>query len=244
MYAYSRTRTCTHAYARARTWGAGPHWRPRIQYIARRTYIYTRVCARASTLFTCVLMSSTDLSAVTDYSMDSSSGIAVSVSDETDSDSTVTSEDSDLEDLYESFEFEDEAEMAAERSLGSHRDRGALGEAAGHGAALFPQAELSILQSNLLVFQFAIRHSLTGKAFTELLQLLSVHLPKGAAVPKSVHTFKRFFVDAFPQSQAIQHVYCSCCQRPLTGKSERCLGNGCSGGGSGSIHHNPTWTPA
>ena len=163
-----------------------------------------------------------------DYSTES---VAVSVNDETDS--TATSEDCDLEDLYESFEFEEDAAL---RSQGSDRGRGALanrpteGEAAGHGAALYPQAELSIFQSNLLVFQFAIRHSLTGKAFTELLQLLSVHLPKGAAVPKSVHTFKRFFVDAFPQSQAIQHVYCSCCQRPLAGKSERCLGYGYSGG--------------
>ena len=57
-------------------------------------------------------------------------------------------------------------------------------EASDNQAALYPQADLSVFQSNLLVFQHAIRHSLTGREFTELLQLLSVHLPKGTGIPK------------------------------------------------------------
>lgn len=61
----------------------------------------------------------------------------------------------------------------------------------------------------------ATRHSLTTKAFTELLQLLSVHVPQGASVPKSVHRLKTLFLEAFPEAKANQHFYCSCCQRPI-----------------------------
>ena len=154
--------------------------------------------------------------------------------DETDSrdddNSSSSSEDCDREELYESFKFEDDAQIAEFCSSSYTGSERFSREATSHSAALYPHAALSIMQSNLLVFQYAVRHSLTGKAFTELLQLLSVHLPNGATMPKSLYKFKRYFVEAFPQSQAVEHVYCSCCQRPLTGKSDVCHGNGCSGG--------------
>ena len=90
-----------------------------------------------------------------------------------------------------------------------------------------------MLQSNLLIFQYAIRHGLTTRAFTELLQLLSVHLPQNASIPKSVYSLMRLFVEAFPKAQAVKHFYCSFCLRPLQSSTERCTGNGC--GGTNSI---------
>lgn len=51
----------------------------------------------------------------------------------------------------------------------------------------YDSAEISVFESYLLCFQFAIRHSLTAKAFSELLQLLSVHLPSSSMAPKSIY---------------------------------------------------------
>ena len=142
--------------------------------------------------------------------------------------------ESDLEDLYESFDFED----SASRSLSSAQAQETCDnevpqqETVGHlfstsGEALYAGSPISTLQSYLLIFQYAVRHSLTAKAFTELLQLLSVHLPRGARLPKTVHSLKRFFVDAFPEAQAVQHFYCSW---PLPSPGASCVGSGCSGG--------------
>lgn len=100
---------------------------------------------------------------------------------------------------------------------------------------LYTGAQLSALESYLLVFQYAVRHSLTKKAITELLQLLSVHLPVGAAIPKSVHGLKRVFTECFPEVQPIQHFYCDCCQRPMLSASATCSGNGCSGEGRPAV---------
>lgn len=75
----------------------------------------------------------------------------------------------------------------------------------GHGSSLskpiYPGALLTVLQSYLLVFQYATRHGLTTKAFTELLHVLSVHAPLGSSIPKSVHRLKCFFVQAFPHAK-------------------------------------------
>lgn len=125
-------------------------------------------------------------------------------------------EDSDLEDLYSSFDFEEDASISqasaeAECFSPSASRRGLPADE----TPLYPGAQVTAFQSRLLVFQFAVRHSLTTKAFTELLQLLRVHVPRGSAVPTSVHSLKRTFVQAFPETEAIHHVYCGCCQRHL-----------------------------
>lgn len=180
-------------------------------------------------------MSSTESRSVEDLDIDSSDCDSLS-SDEAD-----TETDSDLQDLYESFDFEDEASRSQSSAqaqtrgdttesetclpLETARRSFSLGE-----TALYDGSPISTLQSHLLIFQYAIRHGLTTKSFTELLQLLSVHLPQKASIPKSVHSLKRFFVDAFPEAQAVQHFYCSCCQRPLPSPTASCIGSGCSGG--------------
>ncbi len=146
--------------------------------------------------------------------------------------------DSDLELLYESFEYEDGASQA---SATEDREKEVVAPQYGIAASvcgkldtpLYQNAPLTILQSYMLLFQCAIRHCLTSKALTELLQLLSVHIPLGAALPKSVHSLKQFFVRAYPHTQPVEHFYCSFCQRPLPSCDTKCSGRSCTGGSSG-----------
>lgn len=135
--------------------------------------------------------------------------------------------DSDLGDLYESFNFEGDVDSQLSQ-IQSAEDPvpHAVMPRGVNNHPLYPDSQLSSFQSLLLVFQYAIRHSLTKKAFTELLQLLSVHLPPGA---KSVHSLKQVFVEAFPEAKAEQHLYCSCCQRLIPLGAPSCVGDGCSG---------------
>ena len=82
---------------------------------------------------------------------------------------TDTNGSSDLDDLYQSFDFEDEAALDSVEATST-----ALSDISKR--ALYPGAQISSLQSYLQLFQFSIRHSLTTKSFTELLQLLFQHL--------------------------------------------------------------------
>ena len=75
-------------------------------------------------------------------------------------------------------------------------------------------AEITVITSYLLILQFALWHSLSAKAFSELLQLIAVHLPNGANLPHSVHNLK-FFSKLFPDVQATVHGYCSVCHKLL-----------------------------
>ena len=159
---------------------------------------------------------------------------SISESDDVSQSSGSSDDESDLQDLYESFEFEEEVPRThLPANVGARLPSALLTSASAVAEGqLYPRSDLSTFQCYLLVFQYAIRHSLTTKAFTELLQLLAVHLPRGAAVPRSVHNLKRFFVDCFPESQSVRHYYCTCCQRTLPSDSSRCQGHGCSGGSS------------
>ena len=140
----------------------------------------------------------------------------------TEDDNEDSEADSDLVHLYESFEFEDDASQTSAQPI--------TGTALNKQTPLYSGAQLSSSQSNLLIFQYALRHGLTTKAFTELLQLISVHLPSGTHIPKSVHKLKRFMLQSFPNAEAMQHFYCGCCQRSLQSADARCTGNGCSAG--------------
>lgn len=136
--------------------------------------------------------------------------------------------DSDLEELYESFEIE--ASLTEE----SGPTNASPLQAACH-PPLYQDAPLTAYHSNLLLFQYALRHGLTNKAFTELLLLMSVHLPRGSKVPKSVHQLKRFFLETYPEAEAVRHFFCFYCQRPLVSHTSVCTGNGCPGGNSPAV---------
>ena len=76
---------------------------------------------------------------------------------------------------------------------------------------LYEGADVSIFDSHLLLFEFAIRHSLTKKAFSELIDLVATHLPRVAKPPASVYKLKQFFLHIFPDTASVTHKYCSKC---------------------------------
>lgn len=88
---------------------------------------------------------------------------------------------------------------------------------------LYGGAEISVFHAFLLIFQFAVRHSLTTKAFAELLHLIAALLPLKAKTPKTVTSLKKFFVEIFPQSKTIEHWYCANCLQNLPSKSSVCM---------------------
>ena len=78
---------------------------------------------------------------------------------------------------------------------------------------------------SLLLFQYSVRHSLTNKALEELLSLMTVFLPPGARVPKTVYQLKKFFLALYPEQQPHMQRFCDTCHA-LLGTSEAC---GCGG---------------
>lgn len=87
---------------------------------------------------------------------------------------------------------------------------------------LYSGAEISTLMTYLLLFQYAIRHGLSTKAFSELIQLVRVLLPKEAKLPTTVHKLKNFLSDLFPDMQADINAYCSFCHRLLPSPLAMC----------------------
>ena len=93
---------------------------------------------------------------------------------------------------------------------------------------LYDGADISVFDSFLLIFQFALRHSLTSKAFSELLQLLGAHLPLGAKQASSVYSVKKYFLKLFPSAKAQEKRYCGNCHRLLQESDEVCTNQYCS----------------
>ena len=97
---------------------------------------------------------------------------------------------------------------------------------------LYEGSEITCFESHLLLFQFAVRHSLSSKAFGELLQVVSAHLPQTAKSPKSVYMLKRFFSKIYPDLSTRAHKYCSCCLKLLEEGSTPCDGDKCVSAGA------------
>ena len=92
---------------------------------------------------------------------------------------------------------------------------------------LYEGSEITVFESHLLLFQFSVRHSLSAKAFGELLQVVSAHLPPTAKFPKSVYTLKWFFRSLFPDLSTRAHSYCSCCLKLLE-EGTQCENHNCA----------------
>ena len=80
---------------------------------------------------------------------------------------------------------------------------------------------LLLMQQNVLLFKYALRHGLTAKAIDELLYLMSVLLPKDAEIPQSVRQLKNYFVLIHSEQKPEMQDYCSNCLRLLEG-GEKC----------------------
>ena len=62
---------------------------------------------------------------------------------------------------------------------------------------LYDRVRISVIDSYILILHYALKHSLTKKAFEELIKVISVHLPTVGNVPKSVYQFKNFSSKSF-----------------------------------------------
>lgn len=60
-------------------------------------------------------------------------------------------------------------------------------------APLYDGADVSVLDSYLLVYQFALKHGLSKMAIDELIRLLSTHLPRSSKAATSLHTLEKYF---------------------------------------------------
>lgn len=128
--------------------------------------------------------------------------------------------DSDINDIPTDEDYQDDDDLADDPGICSINPI---------SSPLYDDAEISVFESHLLCFQFSIRHSLTAKAFSELLQLLSVHLPSSSMAPKSIYRLKSFFIDLFPHASPTVYPYCATCLS-LLGEEEFCSTEGCQGG--------------
>ena len=81
--------------------------------------------------------------------------------------------------------------------------------------ALYEGSDITLVESNLALFQFAVRHGLSGKAFNELLLLFAAHLPQSSKCSMSVYRLKKFFVENFSNVKARVKHYCSVCHDML-----------------------------
>ena len=128
--------------------------------------------------------------------------------------------DSDINDIPTDEDYQDDDDLADDPGICSINPI---------SSPLYDDAEISVFESHLLCFQFSIRHSLTAKAFSELLQLLSVHLPSSSMAPKSIYRLKSFFIDLFPHASPTVYPYCATCLS-LLDEEGFCSTEGCQGG--------------
>lgn len=93
---------------------------------------------------------------------------------------------------------------------------------------LYNGAQVSYLESLMLLLRFSLIHGLSKRAFADLLRLVSKHLPASAktAFPSSVYAIKKVFVDIFPHVNAQKIHYCSNCHALV---DEQCEKEACAG---------------
>ena len=92
--------------------------------------------------------------------------------------------------------------------------------------SLYPGADITVMQANLLVYLFALKHNLTCKAITELLLLIRLLLPSGNHFCKSLYSLKQYFLQ-MTDASTNTHNYCSMCHTPLTAEQDICSNNLC-----------------
>jgi hypothetical protein len=78
---------------------------------------------------------------------------------------------------------------------------------------LYPESQVSVLDSYILLYEYALRHSLTKEAFKELIELVTVHMPSNAKSAKSVYLLQNFFEKHFNDTKGECHYYCTKCHR-------------------------------
>ena len=71
-------------------------------------------------------------------------------------------------------------------------DEGGIASLSEFHTPLYEGAELSVLDSHLLLYQYALRHCLTKQAFMELISLVDTHVPKDSKAASSLYKLCKF----------------------------------------------------
>jgi hypothetical protein len=77
---------------------------------------------------------------------------------------------------------------------------------------IYPGHNLTISKSMLIVWLYAITHSITGAQFSDLLMLLNIHLMTSHPAFNSLYMFKNFFSKM--KSSYVKHWFCKNCLSP------------------------------
>ena len=125
------------------------------------------------------------------------------------SDITFSSQDSSISMEWSFYSSEEEDETISNESSNDEMYQ-----------PVYPGAELTVLESYLLLFQYSLRHSLTKKAFSELLEVVGAHLPSGKMT--SSYKLTKYFSELFSDINADNHYCCSNCYQPLPNDSDTC----------------------
>ena len=95
---------------------------------------------------------------------------------------------------------------------------------------LYEGADLTILDSYLMLYQFALRHCITDTAFSELISLVDTHVPKDAKSATSLYKLRKFFESNFNDLGSQLYTYCIKCHRLLEGDPDLTVcPSGCGG---------------
>ncbi len=91
---------------------------------------------------------------------------------------------------------------------------------------LYDGANLTTLESSILLLQFSIRHKLSKAALSGFLQLVKTHLPVSSQSVRSTYMLKNLFTSKF--FCEVHPYLCSCCERLLP-SSASCDRDDCVG---------------
>ena len=86
---------------------------------------------------------------------------------------------------------------------------------------LYDGADVSVLDSYLLIYQFALKHGLSKVALDELIRLLTTHLPRSSKAATSLYTLEKYFAQRLEITTEV-HRYCDTCHRLVEAESDRC----------------------
>ena len=90
---------------------------------------------------------------------------------------------------------------------------------------IYPGHTLTVKTSILLIWLFAITHSLTAQQLSDLLSLITVHMLSSHPCMSSFYRFKRFFQHS--ESPLVKHYYCPSCYAELAGNEKECTNEAC-----------------
>ena len=89
---------------------------------------------------------------------------------------------------------------------------------------LYSGSSLSVMDSYLLLYTFFLRHSLSKKAFAELIRLVSAHLPATTSdkAARSLYQLRKYFMTEFCDLVASPYYYCQNCHYLFTDEVFTC----------------------